>query len=118
MRTILLFSYLISIALDVCAIDSIEIQAGGAILDQHTVSNIQSTLTLNEDFSVDIEMQGQFHDHPLALHGKLVEEHWSASTSINTTAKKAIKLYQDTLDETLMEWSMVMLYLHYPHLEH
>jgi len=93
--------YLFSIALDACAVDRIEIAIGEAMLDKHSVSALQSQILLNPDSSVDVEMEGQFHGEKLTLQGRLKNDCWKGSTTINTTTSSAIKIYQSVLDESL-----------------
>jgi hypothetical protein len=85
----------------VCAIEHIEIVVGKAALDRHSASNIQSQILLNPDSSVDVKIEGQLHGEKLTLQGRLKDDHWQASTTIDTTASKAITVYQDVLGESL-----------------
>ena len=100
-RPVLLACYLCSTAFNACAIDSIDITIGEAALDKHSVSEIQSQIILNQDLSIDVDADGKFLGQKLMLQGRLKNGRWQASTTVNTTASEAIKIYQQTFDETL-----------------
>ena len=100
-RPVLLACYLCSTAFNACAIDSIDITIGEATLDKHSVSEIQSQIILNQDLSIDVDADGKFLGQKLMLQGRLKNGRWQASTTVNTTASEAIKIYQQTFDETL-----------------
>jgi hypothetical protein len=100
-RPVLLACYLCSTAFNACAIDSIDITIGEATLDKHSVSEIQSQIILNQDLSIDVDADGKFLGQQLMLQGRLKNGRWQASTTVNTTASEAIKIYQQTFDETL-----------------